>query len=96
MYMEAPHDNPHWIKNKEEKNSAWKAKVADRKKPDGGENTKSTVNCLFAKGFKSALKTHVKLYDKEAEFIMEKIERENDKEKGKELVWMWLVDAWIS
>ena len=56
----------------------------DRKKPDGGGNTKSTGKLSLAKSFKYALTTHVKLSDKEAEFIMEKIERENDKEKGKE------------
>ena len=30
IYMEAPHDYPQWLKNKEEKHSAWKAKVAER------------------------------------------------------------------
>ena len=81
--MEAPHDHPQWLNNKEEKHSTWKAKVAERKKPDGGGNTKSTSKFSLAKSFKSALTTHVKLSDKEAEFIMEKIERETDEEKGK-------------
>ena len=82
--MDAPHNHPQWLKNKEEKHSAWKAKVAKRKKPDGGGNTKSTGKLSLSKSFKYALTTHVKLSDKEAEFIMEKIERENDVEKGKQ------------
>ena len=57
--------------------------MAERKKPDGGGNTKSTGKLSLAKSFKSALTTHVKLYDKEAEFIMKKIEKENEEEKGK-------------
>ena len=83
MYMEAPHNHPQWIKNKEEKHSAWKAKVAERKKPDGVGNTKSTGKLSLAKSFKSTLTTHAKLSNKEAEFIMDKIERENDGKKGK-------------
>ena len=47
-------------------------------KPDGGGNNKFTGKLYLAKSFKSALTTHVKLSDKEAEFIMENIEREND------------------
>ena len=58
--------------------------MADRKKPDGGGNTKSTGKLYLAKSFKSALTTHVKLSDKEAEFIMENTERENYEEKRKE------------
>ena len=84
MYMEAPHDHPQWLKNKEEKHSAWKAKVAERKKPDGGGNTNSTGKLAVAKSFKSALTTYVKLFDKETEFIMKKIEKENEEEKVKE------------
>ena len=84
MYMEAPHDHPQWLKNKEEKHSAWKAKAAERKKSDGSGNTKSTGKLSLAKSFKYALTTHVKLSDKKAGFIMEKIERENEEEKGKE------------
>ena len=83
MYMEARHAHPQWLNNKEEKHSAWKAKVAERKKPNGGGNAKSTGNFSLAKSFKSALTTHVKLYDKEAEFIMKNIEKENEEEKGK-------------
>ena len=83
MYMKAPHDYPQWLKNKEEKHSAWKAKVAERKKSDGGRNTKSTGKLSLSKSFKSAFTTHVKRSDKEAEFIIEMIERENDDEKGK-------------
>ena len=36
----------------------------------------------LAKSFKSALTTYVKLFDKETEFIMKKIEKENKEEKG--------------
>ena len=54
IYMEAPHDHPQWINNKEEKHSAWKAKVAESKKPDGGGNTKSTGKLSLAKSFKYA------------------------------------------
>ena len=75
MYMEAPHDHPKWLKNKEEKHSIWKAKMTERKKPDGGGNTKSTGNLSLAKSFKSDLTTHVKLSDKEAEFIIKNIEK---------------------
>ena len=82
MYMEARHDHPKWIKNKEEKQSVWKSNVAKREKPDGGGNTNSTGKLSLAKNFKSALTTHVKLSDKEAEFIMKKIEKENKEEKG--------------
>ena len=84
MYMEAPHNHLQCLKNKEEKHSVWKSKVAERKKPNGGENTKSTGKLSLAKSFKSDLTTHVKLSDKEAEFIMDKIEKENDEKKGKE------------
>ena len=82
--MEAPHEHPQWLKNKEYKHSAWKSKVAERKKPDEGGNTKSTGKLSLANSFKSAFTTNVKLSDKEAEFIMENIERENDEEMGKE------------
>ena len=82
--MEAPHYHPQWLNNKEEKHSAWKSKLEERKKPDGGVNTKSTGKLSLAKSFKSSLTNHVKLSNKEAEFIMEKIERENDEKKGKE------------
>ena len=58
--------------------------MAERKKPDGGGNTKSTGKLSLAKSFKYALTNHVKLSDKEAEFIMKKIEKENEEEKGKE------------
>ena len=58
--------------------------MAKRKKPDGGGNTKSTRKLSLAKSFKSALTTHVKFSDKEYEFIMENIEKENEEEKGKE------------
>ena len=76
--MEAPHYHPQWLKNKEEKHSVWKAKVAERKKTDGGGNTKSTGKFSLAKSFKSALTNHVKLSNKEAEFIMRNIEKENE------------------
>ena len=82
--MEAPHNHPQWLNNKEEKHSAWKAKVAERKKPDEGGNTKSTGKLSLFKSFKSTLTAHVKLYDKEAGFIMENIEKESDKNEGKE------------
>ena len=82
--MEAHHENPQLLKNKYEKNSVSKSKVAERKKPDGGGNTKSTGKLSLAKSFKSALTTHVKLFDKEAGFIMKNIEKENEEEKGKE------------
>ena len=81
--MEGPHDHSQWLKNKEEKHSHWKAKVAKRKKPDEGGNTKSTSKLSLAKSFKSALTTHVKLSDKEAEFIMNNIEKENEEEREK-------------
>ena len=81
--METPHDHPQWLKHKEEKHSACKSKLAERKKSDGGGNTKSTGKLSLSKSFKSTLTTHVKLSDKEDFFIMEKIERENDEEKGK-------------
>ena len=68
--MEAPHEHPQWLNNKEEKHSAWKAKVAERKKPDGGGNTKSTGKLSLTKSFKSELTTHVKLSDKKAGFII--------------------------
>ena len=84
MCMEAPHNHTQWLNNKEEKHSAWKVKVGERKNTDGGGNTKSTGKLFLAKSFKSSLTTHVKLSDKEAEFIMEKIERENCEKKGKE------------
>ena len=81
--MEEPHNHPQWLKNKEEKHSVWKAKVAKRKKPDGGGNTQSTVKLSLAKSFKSALTTHVKFSDKKTEFIMKNIEKENEEEKGR-------------
>ena len=71
-----------WLPYK--RNVAKKAKVDERKKPDGGGNTKSTGKLSLAKSFKSALTTHAKLSDKESEFILKKIEKENEEEKGKE------------
>ena len=58
--------------------------MAERKKPNGGGNAKSTGNFSLAKSFKSALTTYVKLFDKETEFIMNNIEKENEEENGKE------------
>ena len=57
--------------------------MSKSKKPDGGGNTKSAGKLSLAKSFKSALTTHVKLSDKEAEFIMNKIEKENEEEQRK-------------
>ena len=57
--------------------------MAERKKPKGGGNTKSTGKLSLAKSFKSTLTYHIKLSDKESEFIMNKIEKEHEEEQGK-------------
>ena len=93
MYMETPHDHDKWLKKRSNKQTAWKAKVAERKKSDGGGNgggnsggntNAATAGLALSKSFKSALTTHVKLSDEEADYIMKSIEEETKGEEVKE------------
>ena len=87
--METPHDHDQWLKKRSEKQTAWKAKLAERKKSDGGGNGGGNTNIAtgglaLSRSFKSALTTHVKLSDEEADFIMKEIEKETKEEEVKE------------
>ena len=91
--METPHNHGKWLKKRSDKQTAWKAKVAKRKKSDGGGNDSghsggntniAAAGLALSKSFKSALTTHVKLSDKEADYIMKSIKEETKGEEVKE------------
>ena len=64
--------------------TAWKPKVAERRKSVGSGNTKKLAGSLaLSKSFKSAITTHVKLSDEEANFIMDKIGKEDEENEVK-------------
>ena len=89
MYMEALHNHDKWLEKRNKKQTAWKAKLAERKKSDGGGNGGGNTNIatsglVLSKSFKSVLTTHVKLSDKEADFIMKEIEKDTKEEEVKD------------
>ena len=85
MYMPSPHNHKDWLKIKMEKQTSYKERVSEKKKQGGGGNsTKPASSLSLSKSFKSALTTHVKLSDEEAEFIMDKIAKENEEAEGKD------------
>ena len=83
MYMPAPHDHAAWVKNKAEKQAAWKEKqksqrAAKRKgKPDDASksNKKSSSSgggekLTLSKSFRAALTTKVQLSDAEIQDLV--------------------------
>lgn len=82
--MKFPRNHSVWLKNRKERQSAYKDKVAVRKDTGRGRDTKSNGKLALSKSFKSALTTHVKCFDKGAEYVMAQVEKKNDKEEGEE------------
>ena len=85
MYMPAPHNHEDWVEKKNGKLAAWKAKAADRKLgASGGGNTKGDTkpnSLTLAKSFKSILTSNVKMSDSEADYLIDKALKDQDKKK---------------
>ena len=89
MYMQAPHDHEEWVKKKEEKLAAWKAKKAAGKGDGGGASSPATQanppkKLALAKSYRQALTTKIGLSDLEAEHIMEEVMKNEGAEELKD------------
>ena len=89
MYMQAPHDHKEWVKKKEDKLAAWKAKKASGKGDGGGASSPATQakppkKLALAKSYRQALTTKIGLSDLEAEHIMELVMRNEGAEELKD------------
>ena len=77
-YIQAPYNHKEWVKKKEEKLAAWKAKRAASKGGGGGASNPTTEATspkkrTLAKSYRQALTTRIGLSDLEAEHIMEEV-----------------------
>ena len=78
MYMQAPHDHEEWVKKKEDKLAAWKAKKATSNGDGGGAASPATQakppnKLALVKSYRQALTTKIGVSDLEAGYIMEEV-----------------------